>query len=206
MLMMRPPPPWAIICLAASWVPKNALFRLMARTFSNCSSVVSSTEVRVSMPALLTMTSSRPKVETAVSIMPLQVLDLGDVGLDRGRLLAQGGDLALELLVACGVGDVVDDDVRALVRQSQHHRLADARVASGHDGDLALPVRQPCRTSSSRPPTALTLPIDGRTLPSRQGGETSDRRRECSWSVRSPIRHARVPSSRIVGRDRASPM
>ena len=67
MLMMRPPPPWAIICLAASWVPKNALFRLIAMTFSYCASVVSSTEVRVSIPALLTMTSSRPKVETAVS-------------------------------------------------------------------------------------------------------------------------------------------
>ena len=69
MLMMRPPPPWAIICLAASWVPKNALFRFTAITFSNCPSVVSSTEVRVSMPALLTMTSSRPKLETAVSII-----------------------------------------------------------------------------------------------------------------------------------------
>ena len=60
MLMMRPPPPCLIICLAASCVPKNALFRLTAMTFSNCASVVSSTEVRVSIPALLTMTSSRP--------------------------------------------------------------------------------------------------------------------------------------------------
>ena len=34
MLMMRPPPPWAIICLAANCVPKNALFKLMSRTFS----------------------------------------------------------------------------------------------------------------------------------------------------------------------------
>ena len=35
MLMMRPPPPWAIICLAANCVPKNALFRFTAMTFSN---------------------------------------------------------------------------------------------------------------------------------------------------------------------------
>ena len=68
MLMMRPPPPWVIICLAASWVPKKALLRFTAMTFSYCASVVSRTEVRVSMPALLTMTSSRPKLETAVSI------------------------------------------------------------------------------------------------------------------------------------------
>ena len=60
MLMIRPPPPWAIICLAAIWVPKNALFRLMSSTLSYCASVVSSTEVRVSTPALLTMMSTRP--------------------------------------------------------------------------------------------------------------------------------------------------
>ena len=65
--MILPPPPWAIICLAASWVPKKALFRLMSSTLSYCSSVVSRTEVRVSTPALLTMMSSRPKVDTAVS-------------------------------------------------------------------------------------------------------------------------------------------
>ena len=66
-LMIRPPPPWAIICLAASCVPKKALLRLIARTFSYWSSVVSSTEVRVSTPALLTITSSRPKSLTARS-------------------------------------------------------------------------------------------------------------------------------------------
>ena len=30
MLMIRPPPPCLIICLAAIWVPKNALLRLIA--------------------------------------------------------------------------------------------------------------------------------------------------------------------------------
>ncbi|OIQ77728.1 hypothetical protein GALL_405740 [mine drainage metagenome] len=38
-------------------------------TVSKSSSVVSSTEVRVSMPALLTSTSSRPYVSTAVRII-----------------------------------------------------------------------------------------------------------------------------------------
>ena len=72
MLMIRPPPPWAIICFAASWVPKNALFRLMSITFSYCSSVVSSTDVRVSTPALFTMMSSRPNAFTAASIEALR--------------------------------------------------------------------------------------------------------------------------------------
>ncbi len=67
MLMMRPPPPWAIICFAASCVPKNALFKLISMTFSYCSSVVSRIDVRVSMPALFTMMSSRPILLTAPS-------------------------------------------------------------------------------------------------------------------------------------------
>ena len=66
--MIRPPPPCLIICLAASCVPKNALLRLIDSTLSYCSSVVSSTEVRVSTPALLTMTSTRPNWLTAASI------------------------------------------------------------------------------------------------------------------------------------------
>ena len=67
MLMIRPPPPWAIICLAATCVPKKALLRFTPRTNSYSFSVVSSTEVRVSTPALFTMTSSRPKALTAES-------------------------------------------------------------------------------------------------------------------------------------------
>ena len=68
MLMIEPPPPWAIICFAASCVPKNALFKLIAITFSYCASVVSRIDVRVSTPALLTMTSSRPNAFTHWSI------------------------------------------------------------------------------------------------------------------------------------------
>ncbi len=57
-----------IICFAASCVPKNALFRLISITRSYWSSVVSRTDVRVSMPALFTMTSSRPNAFTVASI------------------------------------------------------------------------------------------------------------------------------------------
>ena len=57
---MWPPPPCLIICRAAHCTPKKALFRSMAITRSNSRSVVSSTEVRVSMPALLTSTSRWP--------------------------------------------------------------------------------------------------------------------------------------------------
>ena len=67
MLMMAPPPPWAIICLAAICVPKKALFRLIAITFSYCASVVSRIDVRVSTPALFTITSTRPNALTASS-------------------------------------------------------------------------------------------------------------------------------------------
>ena len=67
MLMIRPPPPCAIICFAASWTPKKALLRSIAMTMSNWCSVVSSVEVRVSIPALLTRMSSRPKADTVPS-------------------------------------------------------------------------------------------------------------------------------------------
>ncbi len=64
MLMIRPPPPWVIICLAASWTPKKALLRSIPITTSNSCSVVSRTDVRVSIPALLTITSRRPNAAT----------------------------------------------------------------------------------------------------------------------------------------------
>ena len=119
MLMMRPPSPCLIICLAASCVPKNALLRLISSTFSYCSSVVSSTDVRVSTPALLTMTSSRPNYFTAASTNLCEVGDLAHVGVDPDGLVAQRDDLLLELLGGLRVGDVVDDDVGALLRRAR---------------------------------------------------------------------------------------
>ncbi len=52
-------------------------------TRSNWCSVVSRTEVRVSIPALLTMMSSRPKATTVRVDEPLDVGHVADVGLDR---------------------------------------------------------------------------------------------------------------------------
>ena len=96
--MIRPPVPWSIICLAAIWVPKKALLRLIAITLSYCSSVVSSVEVRVSMPALFTMMSSCPNAFTVSVDQALQVGHLAHVGLDADDLVAERGDLAARAL------------------------------------------------------------------------------------------------------------
>src|SRR5664279_167710 len=124
MLMIRPPPPWAIICRAASWVPKNALFRLMSSTLAYCSSVVSSTEVR----------------------------DLADVGLDPDHLVTEVAHLLLEVLGGLLVGDVVDDDVGTVCGQGQHDRLADAGVATGDHCHLALQRHVGSLPLESQPP------------------------------------------------------
>jgi hypothetical protein len=96
--MMRPPPPRLIICLAAIRVPKNALLRLTAITLSYCASLVSRTEVRVSMPALFTKMSSRPNLSTAASTSFFEVGTLAHVGRDADGLAAELADLALEHL------------------------------------------------------------------------------------------------------------
>ena len=137
MLMIRPPSPWAIICLAASWVPKKALLRLISSTFSYCASVVSRIDVRVSTPALLTMMSSRPNGVDGGFDEPFEVGHLAHVGLDADRLVTERRHLLLEVFGGLLVGDVVDHDVGAGLGQRQHDRLADPAVAAGDDGDLA---------------------------------------------------------------------
>ena len=92
--------------------------------------MVSSTEVRVSTPALFTITSSRPNVLDRLVDQHLQVVDLADVGLDADRLVAERLDLVLELLGGLLVGDVVDDDVGALLGRA--------------------PARSPCRCRCCR--------------------------------------------------------
>ena len=161
MLMIRPPVPWAIICLAASWVPKKALFRLIAITLSYCASVVSSVDVRVSMPALFTMMSSWPNAFTVAVDEALQVGDLADVGLDADDPVAERGDLPFELLLGLLVGHVVDDDGRAGLGEGEHDRLADAAVAAGDDGDLA----GQCHGTLLR--TAVWMIVRGRVSRSR---------------------------------------
>ena len=138
MLMMRPPPPWAIICLAASWVPKNALFRftamhLLELRLGGVEHRGAGLDARVVDHDVEPTEVGDRRVDHA-----LEVLDLGDVRLDPDRRLSQAGDLALQLLLRLLVGDVVDDDLGPLLGQRQHHRRADPGVATGDDGDLAL--------------------------------------------------------------------
>ena len=170
MLMIRPPPPWAIICLAASWVPKNALFQIHRHDLLE----LRLGGVQHGGPGLDPCVVDH-HVEAAVRRVrrvdhPLQVLDLGDVGLDPDRLLAQPGDLTLELLLRLLVGDEVDDDVGPLPGEGQDHRLADAGVATGHDCDLAGQLLSHVEPTVLAPATALS-PDGGRTLSSRSTAE-----------------------------------
>ena len=107
-------------------------------TMSNWCSVVSSVEVRVSIPALLTRMSSRPKAATVPSTRLLDVGDARDVGLDDLRLAAGGLDLLLGRVRRVLVLVVVDRDRGALAGELQRDRAADAAVAAGDDGDLVL--------------------------------------------------------------------
>ena len=157
MLMMRPPPPWAIICLAASWVPKNALLRLIARTFSNC--VLGRLEDRGPGldPGVVHHHVEPAEFETAVSIIRCRSSTLETSASTPTATSPEAGDLALELLLGLLVRDVVDDDLAPLLGQREHHRRTDAGVATGHDGNLAvqvpLPWRPPSRGRRTRVPT-----------------------------------------------------
>ena len=53
------------ICSAAAWMPNSTPLTLMSNTRSNSVSVTRSSGITSSMPALLTKTSTRPKVSTA---------------------------------------------------------------------------------------------------------------------------------------------
>src|SRR4030095_6144545 len=118
MLMIRPPPPCFTICLAASWVPKKALRRLMPSTFSYCASVVSSTEVRGSTPAVLTSTARRAE-------------PLADIVVDADDLVAERGHLLLEGLRRLRVGDVVDDEAGSLTGKFEHHGQCESAGTAG---------------------------------------------------------------------------
>ena len=155
MLMIRPPLPWAIICLAAIWVPKKALFRLMSSTRSYCASVVSRIDVRVSMPALLTMMSRRPNALTAAATRRSRSSTLLTSASTPMALSPRATICCSRSSVACSLRDVVDDDVGAGRGQPQRHRLADAAVASGDDGHLA------CECHLERAPGRVGVVVDG---------------------------------------------
>jgi hypothetical protein len=117
--MMRPPPPCLIIWRAASWVPKNALFRLTSSTVSYWASVVSSTEVRVSTPALLNHDVQTAEFLDGAGNQPLEVGDPTDVGLHPDDLVAHRADLLLQSFRRFRMSDIVDGDIGAFLRQGQ---------------------------------------------------------------------------------------
>src|SRR5262245_46966361 len=69
--MILPPPPCAIICLAASCIPIRTPRPLMPMMRAQSSSVASRNWPALLMPALLNMTSSLPKARTAAAIIAL---------------------------------------------------------------------------------------------------------------------------------------
>ena len=98
MLMIRPPSPWAIICLAAIWVPKKALLRLIVEHLVVL--LLGGVEHRgAGLDAGVVDHDVEPaeRLDGGVD-EPLQVGDLADVGLDADGLVAEGDDLLLELL------------------------------------------------------------------------------------------------------------
>ena len=105
----------------------------------------------------------------ALADQHLQVLDLADVGLDADRLVAQLRDLLLERIGRGRIGDVVDADVRPLLRQGEGDALADTAVATRDDGDLALQCHAELLTPrrTQRPPGRLAEKRSGRTGPVR---------------------------------------
>ena len=173
------------------------------------------------MPALLTMMSRRPNVETAASTRLLQVGDLADVGLHADDLVAEGPHLLLDLVLGLLVGDVVDDDVGALPGQGQHHRLADAGVAAGHDGHFSLqshgapvwaemvpgaPVPHRIAPPSRPPPRILRRSAGDRRWPGRRDRSTAPvrrwhhRRRDPTLDDRRHGPAAAGPRARRAGR------
>ena len=107
-------------------------------TRSNWRSVVSSIDVRVSMPALLTMMSRRPNAATVLSTRRLQVGDRRHVALDRLRLAPGGLDLLDRRFGGLLVLVVVDRDRGSLPAQLEADRVADPAVTTGDDGGLVL--------------------------------------------------------------------
>jgi hypothetical protein len=88
MLIMGPPPPRFSICLAASWVPKKALFRLMFNTLSYCASMVSGIDVRVSTRVVHHDIDTSEFRNRCVDQL-LQVGDLADVSVRTKGAIAQ---------------------------------------------------------------------------------------------------------------------
>lgn len=138
MLRTIPPVPWAMNCLAANWVPKNAL------------------EIDVHDPLILVFGRVQDRgagLDTGVVHQHVQLAEAVDRGLDH--LVQVGGladvgqhadraaagllDAVDEVGRLVGVHDVVDDQLGAFGGGGgEHDRFSDAAVASGHDHGLAV--------------------------------------------------------------------
>ena len=185
--MIRPPSPWAIIWLAASWVPKKALFRLMSITLSNCSLG----RVQDRGPGLDAGVVDEDVQAAEVGDRRLdqaaQVLDLAHVGLDADDLVTEGLHLGLDLDLGLLVRDVVDHDVGAEPGQGQDHRLADAGVAAGHDGHLSLQTHGPpvgAETVAGSGDAASALEAGRARDPTAGGGDDCGPARPVGGSLR----------------------
>ena len=92
--MITPPSPWAIICRAAIWVPKNALFRLMAmHAVELLLGAVEDARARLDAGVVDHHVDPAEARDRGVD-EPLQVVDLAHVRLDADGPVAEGGDLA----------------------------------------------------------------------------------------------------------------
>ena len=100
MLMIRPPSPWAIICWAASWVPKKALFRLMSKTWLVL--LLGGVEDRrAGLDAgVVDHDVQPPERGHRRATRRWQVGHLAHVGLDADDLVAERGDLLLDVVSA----------------------------------------------------------------------------------------------------------
>ena len=138
MLMIRPPPPCLIICLAAIWVPKKALFRLISQHLLVL--LLGGIEHRgTGLDSGVVHHDVQPAERFhGGGDEPLQVGDLADVRLHADGLIAQRRDLPFDLVGRFRMGDVVDHDVRPLPGEFEHNGLTDTAVAAGDNGDFVL--------------------------------------------------------------------
>ena len=155
--------------------------------------------MRVSMPALLTMTSRRPKVSTAVWTICVQILRLADVGVDADGLAAGLLDAGDEVGRGLGVRDIVDDDVGALGRGGEDDRLTDPGVAAGDDHGLTVEEHQVPSLGRHLRPSCESTPA-GRRLAGSGAATTAGRGRpgrRCPEVVAHPA-ESRVERGDVV--------
>ncbi len=148
-----PPCPWATSWRSAARVQRNVPFSVTSSTLDHCSSVMSSTEAVPPRPALLIITSIRPKCPAAPSISAVtctssvtsQGWDQNPVTVRPGQVVAGRGQ-PLVVLVA-------DHHPGAFFQAAPRGGAADAGAGGGGDHhhlavQQAVPVHQRGRPSA----------------------------------------------------------